>query len=222
MTPPRAYREGSANFYGFDFQVDTSTLIPRPETEQLVERTVELAKTFLPENLRILDVGTGSGVIAVTLKKLLPEASVVATDISPIALETAKTNAKNNQVEVSFQISNLLGSIEGKFDLIIANLPYVPAGRWRFLESQVRNFEPKEAIVAGRDGLKLIKQFCQEVGTHLNQPSIVALEIDDTHGPRVQKLLESALPNHEVKIEQDLAHRDRFCFATAPANQASV
>lgn len=222
MNAPRAYQEGTTNFYGFDFIVNFSTLIPRPETEQLVEKTVVLVKKYLSDHPRILDVGTGSGVIAITLKKLLPHSIVEATDISLKALNTAKSNAKNNEVEVTFQSGNLFEPIRGKYDLIIANLPYVPAGRWRFLESQVRDFEPKEAIVAGRDGLKLIKQFCQEVRPHLNKRSIVALEIDDTHGPRVQQLLESALPNHEVKIEQDLAHRDRFCFAIAPANQVSA
>ncbi|MEK7170736.1 MAG: peptide chain release factor N(5)-glutamine methyltransferase [Patescibacteria group bacterium] len=210
---PCAYLEGAANFYGYDFVVNKHTLIPRPETEQLVERTVELTKTFLPDNLRILDVGTGSGVIAITLKKLLPNATVEATDISLEALETAKTNAKNNGVNIIFHSGNLVEPVEGKFDLIIANLPYVPAARWRFLESQVRDFEPKNAIVAGRDGLKWIKLFCDQVGRHLNQPSIVALEIDDSHGPRVLKLLQTALPNHKVTVEQDLAHRNRFAIA---------
>src|SRR3989338_5381242 len=101
MTMPRAYREGMANFYGFDFTVDSSTLIPRPETEQLVERTLELTKKYLSDHPRILDVGTGSGVIAVTLKKLLPNSIVEATDISSKALKAAKTNAKDNQVDVT-------------------------------------------------------------------------------------------------------------------------
>jgi release factor glutamine methyltransferase len=219
---PSAYQTGTANFYGYDFVVNKHTLIPRPETEQLLERTVELAKTFLPENLRILDIGTGSGVIAVTLKKILPNAIVEATDISLKVLETAMTNANNNRVDIVFHAGNLFNPVQGKFDLVIANLPYVPAGRWRFLESQVRNFEPKAAIVAGRDGLKLIKQFCQEVGAHLNQPSIVALEIDDTHGPRVQQLLESALPDHQVRIETDLAHRDRFAIATPKGLESRI
>lgn len=219
---PNAYKLGNANFYGYDFVVNKCTLIPRPETEQLVEKTVELVKRYLSDHPKILDIGTGSGVIAITLKKLLPKASVEATDISLKVLETARTNAKNNQVEVTFHAGNMFEPIRGKFDLIIANLPYVPAARWRFLESQVRDFEPKDAIIAGRDGLKWIKIFCDQVGPYLNRHSIVALEIDDTHGPRVLKLLQTALPNHEVTLEQDLAHRDRFCFATAPANQASV
>lgn len=217
MAIPRAYREGTANFYGFDFRVNSSTLIPRPETEQLVERTVELTKSFLPDKLRILDVGTGSGVIAITLKKLLPEASIEATDVSAKALETARTNAKDNGVEVTFHLGDMFEPIVGKFDLIVANLPYVPAARWRFLEDQVRDFEPKSAIIAGRDGLKLIKQFCQRVGEFLNYPGIVALEIDDNHGPRVLKLLQDALPHHHCHIEQDLAGRDRFCFAKRKA-----
>lgn len=213
MTMPRAYREGTTNFYGFDFAVDPSTLIPRPETEQLVERTLELVEKCLSDHPRILDMGTGSGVIAITLKKLLPNSIVEATDISSKALKTAKINAKNNQADVAFHAGNLFEPIECRFDLIIANLPYVPAARWRYLESQVRDFEPRDAIVSGRDGLRLIKRFCAEVRPFLNQPSIVALEIDDTHGPRVQELLRKALPSYDRLIEKDLAGRDRFCFA---------
>ncbi|MDO8650525.1 MAG: peptide chain release factor N(5)-glutamine methyltransferase [Candidatus Berkelbacteria bacterium] len=217
---PRAYQEGTVNFYGFGFGVNSSTLIPRPETEQLVERTVVLAKKYLSDHPRILDIGTGSGVIAITLKKLLPNSTVEATDISLMALETARSNAKNNQVDIVFRNGSLFEPVKGKFDLIIANLPYVPAARWRFLESQVRNFEPKDAIVSGRDGLKLIKQFCEGVGPHLNQQGVIALEIDDTHGTRVQELLRKALPSYDCFTEKDLSGRVRFCFATARANQA--
>lgn len=213
MTPPRAYQEGTANFYGFDFQVNSSTLIPRPETEQLVEKTLELVKRYLPARPRILDVGTGSGVIGITLKKLLPNAQVEATDISSDALAIAKHNAKINQVDITFHQGSLFEPISGKFDLIIANLPYVPAARWRFLDNQVRDFEPKKAIIAGRDGLKWTRQFCQEVLTYINKKGVIALEIDDTHGARVQKLLQRALPNHLCLLQKDLAHRDRFVFA---------
>lgn len=222
MTMPRGYREGTTNFYGFNFEVNTSTLIPRPETELLVERTLELTKKYLSDHPRILDMGTGSGVIAITLKKLLPSSVVEATDISIRALETAKANAKSNQADVTFHAGSLFEQVEGRFDLIIANLPYVPAARWRFLERQVRDFEPKDAIVSGRDGLKLIKRFCKDVATYLNQPGVVALEIDDTHGLRVQRLLQKALPNHQCFVEKDLAERDRFCFAIVRANQESV
>lgn len=210
---PLAYRAGTANFYGFDFTVNSSTLIPRPETEQLVERTLELIKKYLSDHPRILDMGTGSGVIAVTLKKLLPSSVIEATDISLRAIEIAEENAKDNQADVTFYTGNLFEPVKDRFDLIVANLPYVPAARWKWLESQVRDFEPKDAIVSGRDGLKLIKRFCKDVATYLKEPSIVALEIDDTHGPRVQRLLQKALPNHNCFVEKDLAGRDRFCFA---------
>lgn len=210
---PRAYSEGTTNFYGYDFLVNQHTLIPRPETEQLVERTHLLAKEFLPSNPRILDVGTGSGVIAITLGKLLPNAQIEATDISSSALDTAQKNAEINQVQITFHHGSLFEPVRSKFDLIIANLPYVPAARWRFLEGRVRDFEPKSAIIAGRDGLKWIRLFCQQVNAYLYHHSIVALEIDDTHGPRVKHLLSTALPNHFITVEQDLAHKARFAFA---------
>ena len=213
MSEPLAYRTGSANFYGYDFTVNQHTLIPRPETEQLVEKTVELAQRYLTDRPRILDVGTGSGIIAITLKKLLPDSVVEATDISPKALEIATQNAKAHNVDVTFHESNLLDAVSDQFDLIIANLPYVPAARWRFLESQVRDFEPRSAIIAGKDGLRLISRLCQEIKPHLRQSGLVALEIDDNHGPRVLNLLQAALPDHVCTIERDLAHRVRFAFA---------
>lgn len=220
MAPPRAYQEGRVNFYGLDFQVNASTLIPRPETEQLVEKTLALAKQYLSSKPHILDIGTGSGVIAVTLKKLLPKASVEASDISTSALTVAKRNAIENEVEVIFHTGNLFETISAKYDLIVANLPYVPAARWRFLESNVRDFEPKDAIVAGREGLKWIELFSQQVSAFLKRQSVVALEIDDNHAVRVHRLLQAALPNHELRIEQDLARRDRFAFAL-PIAEAS-
>lgn len=213
MSKPRAYIEGSSNFYGFDFKVDSSTLIPRPETEQLVERTVELINKYGFKKMRIADIGTGSGVIAITLKKLVPENEIVATDISSEAIKIASRNAETNKVEIDFRKGSLFSPIDGRFDLIIANLPYVPAARWRFLESQVRDYEPKTAIIAGRDGLNIIKLFIKDVAKFLNPKSIIALEIDDTHGPRVEKLLKQALPNHDVYIEKDLAGYTRFAFA---------
>ena len=139
----------------------------------------------------------------------------------------ARQNARANLTEVIFHQGNLLESAKGRFDLIITNLPYVPAGRWRFLDRKVRDFEPRSAIIAGRDGLKWIRQFCQQIGVYtkqnmlgksltsdyLNAPSIVALEIDDTHGERVRELLSNALPSHSITIETDLAHKVRFAFA---------
>src|SRR3989344_8394390 len=236
---PRAYSEGKANFYGYDFLVNQHTLVPRPETEQLVEITLGLAHLHLPGgggSMRILDVGTGSGVIAITLKKLLPSARIEATEISLPAIKVARHNARTNLAEVIFHQGNLLESAKGRFDLIITNLPYVPAGRWRFLDRKVRDFEPRSAIIAGRDGLKWIRQFCQQIGVYtkqnmlgksltsdyLNAPSIVALEIDDTHGPRVLQLLQDALPNHLVKIESDLAHKVRFAFAVPRGRELRI
>jgi len=210
---PNAYKLGTANFYGYDFIVNPSTLIPRPETEQLVERTVVLVKKHLSESPRILDLGTGSGAIAITLKKLLPAAAVEASDLSPQALRVASQNTEQNQVKVTFHHGSLFTPITGVFDLVIANLPYVPSHRWPLIEAQVRLHEPISAIVAGVDGLDLIKGFCRGVGAHLKSSSIVALEIDDTHGPRVLKLLQTALPSHRCWIEKDLAGFDRFAFA---------
>jgi len=215
MSKPQAYVDGMVNFYGYDFFVDSSTLIPRPETEQLIENTLIKFRKALPAQPHILEIGTGSGVIAITLKHLLPDSVVTTTDISSSALQVARKNANNNNTEIIFCEGNMFTPVEGKFDLIIANLPYVPVARWRFLDDQVKSYEPKNAIIAGRDGLKFIKLFIKDVAEFLNSKSIVALEIDDTHGPRVEKLLKQALPNHDVYIEKDLAGYVRFAFAVS-------
>ena len=214
-TAPLAYIEGLRNFYGIDFLVNRSTLIPRFETEQLVEKTIALLKKSGRSSPKILDLGTGCGAVAVMLKRMLPGSTVTATDISVQALNVARSNAARQQVELNFCQSDLFEKIDEQFDLIIANLPYVPASRWRFLEDQVRSYEPKCAIVAGRDGLKVIKRLCLEVGNYLNQRGIVALEIDGNHKERVSRLLQLALPHHRCYVQSDLSGRDRFAFAVA-------
>lgn len=211
---PVAYLEQRANFYGFEFFVDQSTLIPRPETEQLVEKTIELATQYLSTSPSIIDIGTGSGAIAITLKKLLPRAQLRAIDNSAAALRIAKRNAEELHADVIFQQGDLLAGSEQQFDLIIANLPYVPAARWNHLPTMVRDFEPRSAIVGGRDGMKLLRRLADQLRGNLAKKGVVALEIDDLRSERVKALLELALPtSHKVTIEKDLAGFDRFAFA---------
>ncbi len=169
MKLPKAYETGYQDFYGRDFLVTKDTLIPRPETEQLIDEVLSLAgKPFLPgvkpssrtlpTNPIIIDVGTGSGCIAITIKKELPETIVYAVDISEKALKVAKDNAKAHKVNIEFRKSNLLENTEDiKPNLIIANLPYVDES-WEWLDKEALSVEPSLALYAGDHGLALIKK----------------------------------------------------------------
>lgn len=156
------------DFYGRDFLVTPDVLIPRPETEQLIDAVLNLAgksylpgvkpsKNVLPERPKILDVGTGSGCIAVTLARLLPDAEVYASDVSQPALEIAKKNAETYGTPISFIISHLLEKVKFTPDLIVANLPYVDKD-WDWLDRESLSSEPALALYADDHGLALIKQ----------------------------------------------------------------
>lgn len=167
-TLPEAYLKGTQNFYGRDFLVTKDVLIPRPETEQLIDMVLNLAgKPYLPGvkpsprklplSPTILDVGTGSGCIAITLAKELPESKITATDISEKALRIAKKNAAMHGTPISFIISHLLKKVKFTPDIIVANLPYVDE-KWDWLDKESLNHEPKEALYAKDHGLGLIKE----------------------------------------------------------------
>ena len=161
--------KNKANFYGFDFYVDKNVLTPRPETEQLIDEVLKLCgqpilpgvkpeKAQLdPKNLTILDVGTGSGCIAITLKKKLPEVKVYASDISEKALKIAQKNAKNLSASITTIISHLLKKVNIAPDLIVANLPYVDKN-WDWLDRESLKQDPDIALYAEDGGLALIKE----------------------------------------------------------------
>lgn len=187
---PKAYKEGFQDFYGRNFLVTPDVLIPRPETEQIIDTVLNLAgKSYLPgvkpgpnqlpENPIILDIGTGSGCIAITIKKELPEAEVYATDISEKALEIAQKNAQNHGVSIPFIISHLCQKVKTNEiptpDIIIANLPYVDKA-WDWLDKEALFYEPKEALYAEDHGLKLIKELIDQAA-NLHVPRLI-LEAD--------------------------------------------
>ena len=183
---PRAYKEGCQDFYGRDFLVTPDVLIPRPETEQIIDTVLNLAgKSYLPgvkpspnqlpENPVILDVGTGSGCIAITIKKELPEAQVYATDISEPALGIAQKNAQNHGAPITFIISHLLDNVKLTPDIIVANLPYVDEA-WDWLDKEALSHEPKEALYAKDHGLELIKELIDQAA-NLHVPRLI-LEAD--------------------------------------------
>ncbi len=169
---PQAYKTGHQDFYGRDFMVTPDVLIPRPETEQIIDSVLNLAgKSYLPgvkpaprklpQNPTILDVGTGSGCIAITIKKELEEAKVYASDISEKAINIARKNAENHGTPISFIISHLLKNVNFTPNLIVANLPYVDEN-WDWLNKDSLSYEPEIALYAKDHGLKLIKELISE------------------------------------------------------------
>ena len=169
---PLAYQRGIQDFYGRDFIVTPDVLIPRPETEQIIDSALNLAgKSYLPgvkpsqkrlpENPIVLDIGTGSGCIAITIAKEIPEAKVYATDISKEALKIAQKNAKLHDVHIPFIISHLLENVKFTPDLIVANLPYVDTD-WKWLDKDALSYEPSIALYANDHGLALIKELINE------------------------------------------------------------
>lgn len=173
---PLAYILGAKEFYGHNFRVTRDTLIPRPETEVLID----LAKTLNAQ--KILDVGTGSGCIAITLALEMPQAEIEAVDISPKALEIAQENAKNLGAKVKFYQSDLLENTE-KYDIIVANLPYVDKN-WDWLGPEL-DYEPETALYADDGGLELIKKLINQAPQHLNRDGYLLLEADRSQHEKI-------------------------------------
>jgi release factor glutamine methyltransferase len=214
---PVAYLVGHKEFYGLDFLVDRRVLIPRPETELLVERAIALGRELLGAHrpsLTIADVGTGCGCIAVVLAVHLPRAQVFATERSPQALEVARENVGRHGVEdrVHLLCGDLLAPIppEVHLDLIVANLPYVSWSELEALPRSIREYEPLEAALdGGEDGLVLIRRLLEGAPQRLRPGGAVLLEIGATQGPRVAEIARRRFPEAEIRVLPDLAGRDR-------------
>jgi release factor glutamine methyltransferase len=183
---PLQHLLGSAAFYGREFLCDARALIPRPETEQLVELVLQ-SKVQNPKS-KILDAGTGSGVIAITLALELPDASVTATDQSPAALDLARENAAKHSARVTFVECDLLPDDDSTFDLIVANLPYIPGADLATLPREVRR-DPAAALDGGPDGLDVIRRLIAAAPARLTPGGRLFLEIGHDQAPAVEELL---------------------------------
>lgn len=206
---PLPYVLGRWEFYALNFTLTPDVLIPRPETELLVEKALRWLKGH-PHRRRCVDIGTGSGCIAVTLAAHIPDAHVTATDISPKALDVAEKNARKHGVEsrISFVGGNLLAGLEGDFDLICANLPYIPTPTLKTLDVYER--EPTLALNGGPKGLDLIQTLLEEAPSHLSPGGLLLLEIDSSHGAEAKDLAQTAFPQADVQLHTDLAGHDRL------------
>lgn len=213
---PTQYLTGLKDFYGRKIAVDPRVLIPRPETELLVEATLSALPKDQPS--RVLDLCTGSGCIAVTIAAERPQASVWATDLSKDAAEVARQNAE--RLNVAARVTVLEGDLfqavpEGaKFDAIVSNPPYVKTGELASLQREVQR-EPKSALDGGRDGLDFVRRIADGARARLKSGGLLALEIGDDQGPQVNEILTRA-GYREVRVEKDLARLDRLALARNP------
>jgi release factor glutamine methyltransferase len=212
---PTQYLMGTREFYGRPFAVDARVLIPRNETELLVEAVLRA----VPKEgaTRVLDVCTGSGCIAVSIAAERPQASVWATDLMANALEVAKANAEalGSGSRVTFMQGDLFEAVPKgpTFDVIVSNPPYVKTGELATLQKEVRQ-EPRVALDGGADGLQLIRRITVDALPRLKPGGLLALEIGEDQGPATAALLTGA-GYHEVRVELDLERRDRLVFGRA-------
>jgi release factor glutamine methyltransferase len=206
---PLPYVISHWEFYGLDFQLNAATLIPRPETELLVEKALEWLKEH-PGPCMAADVGTGSGCIAVALAHHMTDLQVIATDISAFALRAAKANAIRHNVasRIAFVQGNLMESIEASFDIIGANLPYIPTRTLHMLD--VYKSEPELALDGGADGLNLIRSLLAQAPERLNRNGRLLVEIEMNQPAAATSMAKAVFPNSEVHVFPDLAGKDRL------------
>jgi release factor glutamine methyltransferase len=208
---PPQYVIGHVNFYGYNFKVNKKVLIPRFETEELVYCTLEYVKKYFDNKIKILDIGTGSGVIAITLKKKIPDSIVYAIDISSDALKVAQENAKSLDVDINFKNGNMLESVKNQtFDIIIANLPYIRDDEE--IEKIVYDNEPHIALFGGKDGLRPYEALFKDVLSILNDKFLIALEIADWSQEELEVLLKKYLKNKLYIFKKDMSSRTRMLF----------
>ena len=204
---PLQYIEEYIPFYSIQINVDQRCLIPRPETEFLIE----LIKNKSDNPKKILDVGTGTGCIALMLKKLYPETTVDACDISLEALDLAKENSEINNLEINLFQSDLLSDVEEvDYDVIVANLPYIPTETLSSLESEVVDYEPLVALDGGVDGLLYINRLIKEIEEKDIRNLTLFLEVDTSHATTI---LNNLSHWKQVELEKDLVERDRYIIA---------
>ena len=222
---PTQYLTGRQEFWGLEFEVGRGVLIPRPETEHVIEVALARLGARSRDSLRIADVGTGSGCIAVALASELPHAEIVATDISPAALDYARRNAERHGVSRRIQLieTYLLdaclgpGLTRNSFDLIVSNPPYVALADAKNLPREVRQYEPREALFAGDQGLSVYPPLIEAAARALSADGMVVAEIGHNAAERVSSLLPAPLWS-DLCVTRDLAGIDRVISARLAAS----
>ena len=206
---PVQYIVGNVDFYGNTINVNENTLIPRFETELLIEKTIKLINNTFDKKVDILDIGTGSGCIAITLNKEV-NSNVDAVDISDEALVVAKENNKNNNTNVNFYKSDVFSNVNKKYDVIISNPPYISYDEE--IMDIVYDNEPHMALFADNNGLYFYDKILRECINYLKDKFIIAFEIGYMHGDSVRKLAYKYMDNIDVFVEKDYSDKERFVF----------
>ncbi|WP_074599876.1 peptide chain release factor N(5)-glutamine methyltransferase [Sediminibacillus halophilus] len=213
---PVQHLTGTEAFYARDFLVNKHVLIPRPETEELVLGVLEYARELGEESVRLVDVGTGSGVIAITLKLEKPSWEVAATDISEQALQVAKQNADRLGAEIDFQQGDFLQSVvelQGQVDIIVSNPPYIAHQEKASLNETVKNFDPALALFAEKEGLAAYYKIIDQACYLLASPGLIAFEIGHQQGEQVAELIRSRFSGASIEVRKDINGKDRMVFA---------
>ncbi len=205
---------GEEWFYGRSFIVSKDVLIPRPETEELVQGALHRsAKLFGNNPIQVADIGTGSGAIAVTFQLEYPEANVTATDISEAALTVARRNAERNHARITFLQGDLAQPLaNGKWDVVLSNPPYIGRDEASSMSSTVLDHEPHNALFADENGLVLYRKLAETLPALMKKPGLIGLEIGYLQGEAVKRLFQNAFPTSEVEVVQDMNGKDRMIF----------
>ena len=206
---PVQYIVGNVDFYGYNFLVNKNVLIPRFETEELVDRTIKYVQKYFDSSVKIVDLGCGSGCISITLSKELG-ITVDAVDISSDALDVARENCVKNNASVNFYLGNMLEPLHDKYDVIISNPPYISYDEE--IDEIVKKNEPSLALYADNDGLYFYEEILKNCKKYLNNKFLIAFEIGYTQGDRIRDFALKYLGDVSVSIEKDLSGRDRFVF----------
>jgi len=212
---PVQYIIGSEEFYGRKFIVNEEVLIPRPETEELVYETL---KRINKRELKVVDIGTGSGAIAISLKLEQPSLQVYASDIAEESLKVARENARQQGAEIAFVQGDLLQPFRGqRFDVVISNPPYIPVSDIETMSEVVTEHEPHRALFAGEDGLDFYRRFMVELPEVISPVALVGFEIGAGQGEAVADLFKKAFVNVKVEVLNDINGKDRMVFAEIKA-----
>jgi len=208
---PVQYIVGEVDFCGNILKVNKNVLIPRFETEELVDQTIKYINKFFDKKVDILDIGTGSGAIAISLKKKV-NSNVTATDISKEAIDVAKENAILNKVDIDFINTNIYENIDNKFDVVISNPPYIAYDEE--IMDIVKNNEPHTALYADNNGLYFYEQILKNIKPILKDKYLISFEIGEKQFNDIKKYKDLYLPESNITCKKDMQGRDRMVFIT--------
>lgn len=209
---PTQYIVGTTEFYGLEFNVNENVLIPRFETEELVENTIEIIKNKFNYKVNILDLCCGSGAIGITLKTKINDATVTMSDISKKALEVALSNKNKLNVDINIIESDLFENIKDKFDIIISNPPYIALNEE--IDPLVKDNEPHLALYGGDTGLDFYERILKDISNYLKKDFLIAFEIGQYQADDIKNIAYKYLDNIDILVKKDLSEKDRMLFIT--------